>query len=162
MVAIERATVVDVARLKQVLSETWIATYADHLSRSTIEQVTTQWHAPGVLRAQLEKPGDYFAVARDDGAIIGLVTVVALNRDELHLSRLYVLPAHQGKGVGSRLLDAAIASYPDAAVIRLEVEQNNAKGHAYWRSRRFVDIGTKIQPIGADEILVMTMERILK
>jgi GNAT superfamily N-acetyltransferase len=159
---IERAAVEDVDLVKQVLSETWVDTYAGHLSRSTIEQVTTRWHAPSVLRSQIEKPGDYFAVAKHAGTIIGLITVVALNRDELHLSRLYVRPAYQGKGVGTRLLDAAIACYPDATLLRLEVEQHNAKGHAYWRSRMFVDIGAKMEQIGTDELAVITMERVLK
>lgn len=162
MFTIERAAVEDVDLIKQVLSETWVATYADHLSRSTIEQVTTHWHDPRLLRSQIEKPGDYFAVAKDDGAIIGLVTVVAVNRDELYLSRLYVRPAYQGKGVGTRLLNAAIGLYPEATVIRLDVEQHNAKARAYWRSQSFVDIGTKIEQIGADEIAVITMERGLK
>lgn len=162
MFTIERAKVNEVDLIKEVLSETWVATYADHLSRATIEQVTTHWHDPKVLRSQIEKPGDYFAVAKDDGTIIGLVTLMALNRDELYLSRLYVRPAYQGKGVGTRLLNAAIASYPDASVVRLGVEQQNAKGHSYWRSQKFVDIGANVEQIGHDSITVITMERKLK
>ena len=160
MITIERAKVEDVDLIKQVLSETWLATYATHLSRSTIEQVTTHWHNPLSLRAQIEKSNDYFAVARDAGTIIGLITVAASNQGELHISRLYVRPAHQRRGVGSQLLNAAIARYPDATVIRLEVEQHNKQGHAYWRSQKFVDIGTtKIEQIGTDEIPVISMER---
>lgn len=162
MFTIERATVQDVDVIKQVLSETWLATYADYLSQSTIEQVTTQWHAPSILRAQIEKPGDYFAVAKHDATIIGLITVVASNRDELHLSRLYVRPAYQRRGVGSRLLAAALASYPDATVMRLEVEQHNAAGHAYWLGQWFAELGTKVEQIGTDEIAVITMERKLE
>ena len=162
MFTIERATVEEGDLIKQVLSETWIATYANHLSRSTIEQVTTHWHDPRLLRSQIEKLGDYFAVAKDDGTIIGLITVIVLSSEELYLPRLYVRPAYQRKGVGSRLLNAAIASYPDATVIRLEVEQQNATGHAFWRSQKFVDIGTNIEQIGTDTIAVITMERRLK
>ncbi len=162
MFTIERATVEDVDLVKQVLSETWVATYADHLSRSTIELVTTHWHEPSLLRSQIEKPGDYFAVAKDAGTIIGLITVVVSNRDELYLSRLYDRVSYQGKGVGTGLLNAAIASYPGATAIRLEVEQQNLKGHAYWRSQKFVDIGTKIEQIGTDKIALITMERRLK
>lgn len=162
MFTIERAKVEEVDQIKQVLSETWVATYGDHLSRSTIEQVTTHWHDPGLLRSQIEKLGDYFAVAKDDGKIIGLVSVVVLSRDELYLSRLYVRPQYQGMGVGTRLLNAAIESYPDATIIRLEVEQQNAKGHSYWRKQKFVDIGTNIEQIGTDRIAVITMERKLK
>ncbi|HKP61863.1 MAG TPA: hypothetical protein VJV78_34265 [Polyangiales bacterium] len=83
MITIERAKVEDVDLIKQASSETWLATYAAHLSRSTIEQVTTHWHDPLLLRAQIETSKDYFAVARDAGIIIGLITAVALNQDEL-------------------------------------------------------------------------------
>ena len=162
MITIERAKAEEVDAIKQVLSETWVATYADHLSRATIEQVTTHWHDPNLLRSQIEKPGDYFAVAKEDGTIIGLITLMALNRDELYLPRLYVRPAYQGKGVGTRLLNAALASYPDATVIRLEVEQQNAKGHSFWRSQKFVDTGTNVEQVGNDSIAVITMERRLK
>ncbi len=162
MLTIERAKVEEVDLIKDVLSKTWVATYADHLSHSTIEQVTTHWHDPRLLRSQIEKPGDYFAVAKDDGTVIGLITLIALNRDELYLSRLYVLPAYQGKGVGTRLLNTAIASYPDASVVRLEVDQQNAKGHSYWRSQKFIDTGTNVEQIGEDSIAVITMERKLK
>ena len=159
MITIERAKVEDVDLIKQALSETWLATYAAHLSRSTIEQVTTDWHAPLVLRSQIENSNVYFAVARDDATIVGLITVVALNQGELHISRLYVRPAYQRRGIGSQLLNAAIALYPDATVIRLEVEQHNEQGHAYWRSQKFVDIATKTEQIGTDEIPVISMER---
>jgi ribosomal protein S18 acetylase RimI-like enzyme len=162
MFSIERATVEEVGQIKKVLSETWVATYADHLSRSTIEQVTTLWHDPDLLRSQIEKPGDYFAVAKDGDTIIGLITVVALPADELHLSRLYVRSESQGKGVGTRLLNAAIASYPEAALIRLEVEQQNTVALAYWRSQKFVDIGTNMVHVGTDDIVVITMERKLR
>ena len=162
MFTIERAKVEEVDPIKQVLSETWVATYGDHLSRSTIEHVTTYWHDPGLLRSQIEKPGDYFAVAKDDGKIIGLINIVVLSRDELYLPRLYVRPEYQGRGVGTRLLNAALASYPDAMVIRLAVEQQNAKGHSFWRSQEFVDTGTNIEQVGNDSIAVITMERRLK
>ena len=162
MLTIERATAEDVDRIKQVLGETWIATYADHLSRSTIEQVTTHWHDPKLLQSQIEKPGDFFAVAKDDGTIIGLITVIAMSRDELYLPRLYVHPEYQARGIGTRLLNEAIASYPDAALIRLEVEQQNANGHAYWRSQKFVDTGMSIEQVGTDRLSVISMERRLK
>lgn len=162
MLTIERAKVEDVDIIKKVLSETWIDTYAAYLSRSTIEQVTTHWHDSKVLRSQIEAPEFYFAVAKDNGTIIGLVTAIVLNQGELHVSRLYVRPADQRKGAGSQLLNAAIASCPDATVIRLEVEQHNEKGRAYWRSQKFVETGTKIEEVGTDTVTVISMERRLR
>lgn len=58
--------------------------------------------------------------------------------------------------------NTAIASYPEATVIRFAVEQQNAKGHSYWRNQKFVDIGTAFEQIGTDRMAVSTMERQLK
>lgn len=80
----------------------------------------------------------------------------------MHLARLYVHPEYQGRGIGTRLLNAALVSYPDAALIRLEVEEQNADGHGYWRSQKFVDIGMRVEQIGADSMTVISMERRLK
>jgi ribosomal protein S18 acetylase RimI-like enzyme len=162
MIAVERAKTEDVDSIKRVLSETWMDTYAGHLSRSTIEHVTTNWHDPNLLRSQIENPAGYFAVAKDDGRVIGLVTVVAVGQNELYLARLYVHPQYQRRGIGTDLLNAALAAYPDATVIRLEVEQHNTKGLSYWRKQKFVDAGTRIEQIGTDSMAVISMERRLK
>lgn len=162
MLTIERASADDVDSIKQMLSETWIDTYGSHLSRSTIEQVTTHWHDPKLLRSQIETRGNYFAVARDGGKIVGLITVVAVTSEELYLSRLYVHPDHQRKGIGSALLDAAVKAHPDATLIRLDVEQQNTKGLSYWRKQKFVEVGAFIEKIGAESMTVITMERRLR
>lgn len=162
MITIERARVEDVDPIKRVLGETWAATYADCLSRSTIELVTTHWHHPDLLRSQIEEPSGFFAVAKEDGRIVGLITAVATSGETLHLPRLYVHPAYQGCGIGTRLLNAAIAAYPEATLIRLAVEEHNAKGHAYWRGQGFVDTGKGIEEVGTDRVSVIAMERRIK
>jgi ribosomal protein S18 acetylase RimI-like enzyme len=162
MLSIERATGEDVDLVRDLLSETWVDTYAPHMSRATIEQVTTHWHNRELLRSQIEKPGDYFAVAKQDCKIIGLITVIVLGPQELHLPRLYVHPEHQRKGIGTRLLQAALAEYPDAMVVRLQVEHQNPKGLSYWRKQGFVEVGTNVEQIGADRIEVVNMERRLQ
>lgn len=161
-IAIERAKVEDVDSIRHVLRETWIDTYSRYLSRSTIDHVTTVWHDPHLLRSQIQKPGDYFAVAKDGAEIVGLITVIVAGAQELFLPRLYVHPAHQRRGIGSALLNAALAQYPTANSIRLEVERQNAKGLSYWLSQRFIEVGTKTEQLGADEIPVVVMERRLQ
>ena len=162
MFTIARATENDVDAIKKVLSATWVDTYASYLSPSTIEHITTEWHAPKLLRSQIEGDTSYFAVAWLDGEIVGLVTVVERNPLELHLLRLYVLPQHQKKGIGTALLDSALSRYPAARTVRLEVEQQNEKGVSYWRRRHFVAVGSSTQQVGADVLTIVTMERHLE
>jgi ribosomal protein S18 acetylase RimI-like enzyme len=159
---IERAKPQDVDLIKQVLSETWIDTYAPYVSRSTIDHVTTHWHDPQLLRMQIEKAGDYFAVAREGAEIVGLITVIVVTPEELYLQRLYIHPRHQRQGIGTALLSAAIAEYPAATTIRLEVEQRNAKGLSYWRKQHFVEVATRSERIGMESMQVVVMERRLR
>ena len=162
MLTIARATEDDVDAIKEVLSATWIDTYASHLSPATIAQVTTEWHAPELLRSQIERDTCYFAVARLDGEIVGLVTVVETSPLELHVLRLYVRPQHQKRGIGTALLDSALSRYPAARTVRLEVEQRNEGGVSYWRRQRFVAVGSSTQQVGADVLSILTMERRLE
>ena len=162
MFTIARATENDIDAIQEVLRATWMDTYASYLAPATIEQVTTAWHAPELLRSQIESDTDYFAVARLDGEIVGLVTVVEGSPPDVHLLRLYVLPRHQRKGIGTALLDAALSRYPAARTVRLEVEEQNEKGISYWRRRHFVAVGSRTQRVGADVLSIVTMERHLE
>ena len=75
------------------------------------------------MALEAQDPAIYFAVARDDrGTIAGLTTVRHVDSDTLFMSRLYVHPAHQRRGIGARLLNEAICAFPGAKIVRLEVE----------------------------------------
>jgi ribosomal protein S18 acetylase RimI-like enzyme len=52
--------------------------------------------------------------------------------------KLYVLPGHQGKGVGKALLDAAVAALPDGTPeLLLDVLVTNEKAIGFYRSQGF-------------------------
>ena len=61
-----------------------------------------------------------------------------LERDRAALlTRLYVLPAHQGVGVGRTLLQVTLACFPQAPVARLEVESQNEPAIAFYERMGF-------------------------
>ena len=64
MGSIERANVKDVPEIKQVLSETWRATYSSFLSQATINTVTSVWHSPDQLAAEIQNPRIFLAWPR--------------------------------------------------------------------------------------------------
>jgi ribosomal protein S18 acetylase RimI-like enzyme len=160
MVSIERANVEDVPEIKQVLSETWRATYSSFLSPATINAVTSVWHSPDQLAAQIQNPLIFFGVAKtDNGAIIGLTTMGQITADTVVLSRLYVYPQYQRQGIGSQLLQASITAFPNARTIRLEVEENNRSAHAFYRNHGFRETESKEERVEEDVIKVMVMEK---
>jgi ribosomal protein S18 acetylase RimI-like enzyme len=83
-------------------------------------------------------------VAEENGRLLGYALVLFHGRTAL--ARLYsmaVLPEHQGRGLGRTLLHAAEAAALDGgtAVMRLEVNPNNAAAVSLYRSVGYVDFG---------------------
>ena len=162
MVRIERAHVEDVPEIKQVLRETWRATYSSFLSQATINTVTSIWHSPDRLAAEIQNPQIFFGVARTgDGVIVGLITVGQIADDTVVLSRLYIHPQHQRQGIGSQLLQAGVTSFPAARTIRLEVEENNHSAYTFYHHHGFRETESKEELVGEDVIRVMVMEKLI-
>ena len=160
MVSIERATVEEVQEIKQVLSETWRATYSPFLSQATINTVTSVWHSLDRLAAEIQNPRIFFGVAKtDNGAIIGLTTMGQITDDTVVLSRLYVHPRYQRQGIGSQLLQACITAFPTAHTIRLEVEENNHSAYTFYHNHGFRETESKEERVESDIILVIVMAK---
>jgi ribosomal protein S18 acetylase RimI-like enzyme len=162
MVSIERATVEDVPEIKQVLSETWRATYSPFLSQATINTVTSVWHSLDRLAAEIQNPRIFFGVAKtENSAIIGLTTVGQFTDDTVVLSRLYVHPQYQRQGIGSQLLQAGITAFPTAHTIRLEVDENNQSAYTFYHNHGFRETERKEERVEGDMIKVMVMEKLI-
>lgn len=161
-IRIERARLDDVPEVQKVLSETWRATYSSFLSENTINKVTSVWHRPDRLAAEIQNPRVFFGVAKaEDGVIVAMATAAQLSDDTVVLSRLYVLPQHQRQGIGSRLLQAGIAAFPTARTIRLEVEENNHSAYTFYHQHGFRGTERKEERVEDDVIEVLVMERSL-
>lgn len=131
----------DAEATRRVLVETWHDTYDPLLGPAKVAEITGQWHTAGVLAGQIGEPGASFLVAEHAGRLIGHALAREPQPGVLFLSRLYVLPAWQRRGVGARLLGAALERHPGAAVVRLNVGAENGKGVAFYRRHGFVAVG---------------------
>ncbi len=80
-----------------------------------------------------EFPRSVVWVADVGGRIVGFA---ARERDWLH--HLYVLPEHQGRGVGSQLL--AKAKEECSGNLRLYTFQQNQMARAFYKSKGFADV----------------------
>lgn len=160
MISIEHANAKDVLEIKQVLSETWRATYNSFLSQATINKVTSVWHNPDQLAAEIQNPNIYFGVAKSrDGAIIGLTTVRKISDDTVVLSRLYILPQYQRQGIGRQLLQAGITAFSTIRTIRLEVEENNQSAYTFYHNHGFRETESKEERVEGEVIKVKVMEK---
>ena len=98
------------------------------------EQEERRRHAAG-YRAQ------DFRVIQADGLEVGILRT-ELAEDRLHLHQLYLLPEHQGRGIGAA---CARIVMDEARRLRLPVHltviKNNARARAFWERLGFVRHG---------------------
>jgi len=160
MIAIQPAEVGEVQEIKQVLSETWIDTYGPFLPLEVIRKVTSLWHSPDTLFAEIKNERVFFNVAKNEqGEIIGLLTAGRPSEEVIYIARLYVLPGHQRKGIGAKLLDACVRYFSGFQTLRLEVEAQNEKGMAFYRKQGFTETSRKEDEIEGISLVVVEMEK---
>jgi ribosomal protein S18 acetylase RimI-like enzyme len=133
------ATNDDVKGIQHVLSTTWQSTYSN-LKPETIEQVKAKWHGAEFLSKQINDETFYFPIAVADGEVVGIATSGMREEGVVDLFRFYVLPKHQGQGVGSKLLAMVEENYPGAEKIKAYVDINNQQGIEYYDRRGFKKI----------------------
>lgn len=79
-----------------------------------------------------------FVALRDD-RIVGSVQLKRLDETTAEVKRLYVKPAHRGKGIGRALMDAVLADAPLAGfeTLRLGVAPYHGKARSLYRDLGF-------------------------
>lgn len=132
----------DLAAVRALLVETWHATYDAIYGVERVTEITDDWHSIASLKARMARPDSEFLVA-DDGKTIGGMAYAAATTDPklVMLHQLYVHPSFQGKGIGKMLLDEIEDSFPDARMLRLEVEAANGSALAFYRANGFAQAG---------------------
>ena len=154
-----RATEADVAAIRAVLAITWRDTYGAFVPLEAIAKTTAAWHAPPVLAAELANPSTFTAVAEDASGVVGMVT--AHDRtDAVEIARLYVLPGAQRRGIGGRLLAAALAEFPGRTRARLGVEKQNPKGRAFYGKAGFMAVREQSVEAFGTTLQLIVMERV--
>jgi ribosomal protein S18 acetylase RimI-like enzyme len=132
----------DLQAVRDLLIETWHATYDEIYGRDRVAAITDEWHSLPSLRRRLDQPNGEFLVA-DDGKQLGGVAYASADAmgKTVKLNQLYVRPAFQGQGIGGLLLDEIIESFPDATLFRLEVEGANGRAIGFYVAQGFEQTG---------------------
>jgi GNAT superfamily N-acetyltransferase len=133
-VVIRTATGDDLDGIVRVGHETWRATYEPIAGPEFVEMGLAKWWTgdaviPGIRVGRT-------LVADDAGTVVGMASYGSQD-DELVLWKLYVLPAHQGRGLGRRLLDEVVERASRLGHAQLHVsyiEGNDQAGRFYQRN----------------------------
>ena len=125
----------DLPAVRDLLVETWHDTYDGLIGAVKVTEITNARHSIEALAPQFALADAWFLIAEEGGRSVGHVFAHARTPPALVIARLYVSPEWQRRGIGSRLMGAALAQHPQARVMRLEVEAGNAKGLSFYRPR---------------------------
>ena len=132
----------DIKAVRELLVETWHATYDAIYGPEKVTEITDDWHSVRSLTARLTTPNSEFLVADDGKRIAGMAFASADDTGKaVTLHQLYVRPDSQGRGIGGMLLDEVLNSFPDIETMRLEVEEANTRAVAFYEAYGFAQAG---------------------
>lgn len=143
---IRDATEADLEAVRRVLAETWTASYAPGLGHDVVASLSAAWHSVENLRRDVDAADRALLLAERDGHCVAMASA-RFAAPDLHLTRLYVRPAWQRRGLGGKLLTAIEARYPAAAATRLDVEADNAAAITFYRWRGFRAVGETTEEV---------------
>ena len=138
--------------LRELLRTCWTDTYTGILPDAVIRTAIETWQSKDAVSSGLSNPNAYYAGYFENGALRGMVAARMVDDSTLRIAQLYVHPEHQRKGIGRKLMDAAVEHFDKAITVTLEVEEGNPKGVAFYRKYGFEYPSKTIVKVGVYEI----------
>lgn len=143
---VRTATGDDVAAVVSVGHRTWRATFEPIAGCDYVEMGLAKWWTSDVVVESI-RLGRTLVLERD-GVVVGMAAY-GLRDDVLLLWKLYVLPEHQGTGVGSALLEAVVQRAADLGRSRISLSHLAANEQAGRFYARHGFVRTGVEPGGS-------------
>jgi len=139
--SVRPAIALDADAIAALVKESWLESNQSLLPADTARHMQHSDKMAAFVAQQWQS----IWVAVADGQIVGTVGV----NIEGHLWMLYVLPGHQGQGIGSALYEAAMGTIRSTGKRKalLEVLAANEHAVAFYRSRGWVPEGRRTEHI---------------
>jgi ribosomal-protein-alanine N-acetyltransferase len=113
------------------------------------------WSA-AIWRGELSSPYGLYLVIEDRGEVFGQIGVRHV-LGELHITTIAVKPEYRRRGHARALIGAALAAYPNASHVHLEVRPTNVEAIALYESLGFRKTGRRPRYYGDEDALLMTL-----
>ncbi|WP_075996255.1 GNAT family N-acetyltransferase [Salaquimonas pukyongi] len=156
-VFIRTASKRDLAAIRQLLIETWHATYEPIIGADKVDEITAIWHSPEALESRLSAPNSEFLVA-DTGSEITAMAFASQDGKVIDLQQLYVSPAHQGSGIGTKLIRELLSCFIGAETMRVQVASANTGAVGFYTAFDFASDGSdpvREEATGMDHVTLL-------
>jgi [ribosomal protein S18]-alanine N-acetyltransferase len=113
------------------------------------------WSA-AIWRGELSSPYGLYLVIEDRGEVFGQIGVRHV-LGELHITTIAIRPEYRRRGHARTLIGAALAAFPDASHVHLEVRPTNVEAMALYESLGFRETGRRPRYYGDEDAVLMTL-----
>jgi GNAT superfamily N-acetyltransferase len=163
-VTIREATDDDVISIQRIARETWAFTYEGIIPPDVQERALESWYSTTSISSQIPHAGNLLLLAEAERASVGFAQFFRRSGDVAELARIYVLPNHQGTGIGSSLLESGLKWLRVLGVRRLtvDVEELNPIGRGFYAHRGFKELGVQREDLFGHERSTVSCELVVE
>ncbi|MBY0097962.1 GNAT family N-acetyltransferase [Mesobacillus maritimus] len=126
----------DINQVQNVAKITWNATYEGIIPLEVQENFLNAAYNEATMQQRLERSTLY--VAEIEGRVVGFANFSPVREGgKVELGAIYLYPEHQGKGIGSALLQKGIQDLEGVTEIYINVEKENEIGKTFYEAKGF-------------------------
>lgn len=173
MITIQKPTKKDIKAIQQVFYKTWLATYPNEEVGITPEDIEERFKNRFSEEAVQKRTAEIldisedkiFLVAKDGDTVIGACKAEKCESAN-DLTAIYVLPSHQGQGIGTMFWEKVKDFFGNKKDIIVHVATYNVQAINFYQKLGFIDTGKRFtkekhkMPISG--VFIPEMEMIIK
>lgn len=152
----------EVERLGRLIREAWDeagpgAPGWSGADDATIAEISTS----EALLSRIGGPQHRMFMATADGRPVGFAATRLMEGRSIELSGIIVLQSMLGGGIGTQLLEAAVAQAVEEGCLRIEVhtEVDNAAAIGFYRTHGFDEVGETTVSFDGERVPLVVLER---
>lgn len=143
------------ATAEQLAREIWYEHYVPLIGREQVDYMVSRLQTAAAMQAQIEQGYEYFLMEHEPDAAVGYLALQPRQAEgALFLSKLYVLAALRGTGLGRKALEFAeeLARGRGLERLYLTVNKRNPARFAYQRLG-YATVGDIVTEIGGGFVM---------
>ncbi|MGN4422926.1 GNAT family N-acetyltransferase [Bacillus cereus group sp. MYBK30-1] len=142
IISIEKATILDAEKLTEIM-------------KRTFDEEAKQWlpDQEKIIDYNIQPPGyssvemtiysieelNYFKVILDEEIVGGIIVTIS-GKSYGRIDRIFVDPIHQGKGIGSQVIDLIEEEFPSVRIWDLETSSRQINNHHFYKKMGYETI----------------------
>ncbi len=154
MLTFHPATDADIPLLRTLAERIWRESYAGVISAEQMAYMLGWMYSEETIRRELAE-GVCWELVRLDAEAAGYLSITFGADGVAKLNKLYLLPEHQGRGLGQRMIAHVLDLARECAAdeVRLQVNKANVRAQRAYERAGFVRIEEAVFDIGGGFVM---------